>query len=208
MNAPAEVASLKRRRGRPRDAALEARLLTSCLEVLAEGGFSGLTVERICERAEITKKTFYLRWPSAVDAAYAAFGRYISVVEFTDTGDAVADVLRLARQLIEWFQQPVMGQCYRFILAETQVRPAYAAHLLADVTLRRDRDRAELAAAMKRQGLPGADRADLVLNAVNGVAFNASLVWGTSEADLDYLVRALILGEPFERANETLDSRG
>ena len=50
-------APVKRGPGRPRDPEVERRMKRAALETLAEHGFSGLTLERICERAGAPRAT-------------------------------------------------------------------------------------------------------------------------------------------------------
>jgi AcrR family transcriptional regulator len=52
------------RSGRPRDPAVAARALDAALDLYAERGWSGLTMDAVAERARIGKAALYLRWPS------------------------------------------------------------------------------------------------------------------------------------------------
>lgn len=60
------------RLGRPRDPSRDAVLVEAALELLAEGGYAGLTMEAVAARAGVGKATLYRRWSSkeqlAVDA--------------------------------------------------------------------------------------------------------------------------------------------
>ena len=50
--------------GRPRDPEVEARALDAALELYAERGWSGLTMDAVAARAKVGKAALYLRWPS------------------------------------------------------------------------------------------------------------------------------------------------
>ncbi|MGE0029412.1 MAG: TetR/AcrR family transcriptional regulator [Thermoleophilia bacterium] len=69
-----------RRRGRPRDPALDGRILAAAREVVAEGGVCSASITAIAERAGVGKPTVYLRWGNAVEVITAAFEE----MEWTD----------------------------------------------------------------------------------------------------------------------------
>ncbi len=62
-----------RRRGRPRDPALDGRILGATREVVAEGGVCAASITAIAERAGVGKPTVYLRWGNAVEVVTSAF---------------------------------------------------------------------------------------------------------------------------------------
>jgi AcrR family transcriptional regulator len=59
-----EAAGCPPRLGRPRDPSRDAVLLDAALELLAEGGYAGLTMEAVAARAGVGKATLYRRWAS------------------------------------------------------------------------------------------------------------------------------------------------
>lgn len=56
---------LQRRPGRPRNEALQQQIKDAAVQVLARQGFSGLTLDRVCAEAGVTKATFYRRWETS-----------------------------------------------------------------------------------------------------------------------------------------------
>ena len=52
------------RLGRPRDPSRDAVLVEAALELLGEGGYTGLTMEAVAARAGVGKATLYRRWSS------------------------------------------------------------------------------------------------------------------------------------------------
>ena len=52
--------------GRPRDPQADRAILKATIELLAEDGFGGLSIEAVAARAGVGKTTVYRRWPSKV----------------------------------------------------------------------------------------------------------------------------------------------
>ena len=62
-----------RRRGRPRDPALDGRILSATRELVAEVGVGSASISAIAGRAGVGKPSIYLRWTSAEELIAAAF---------------------------------------------------------------------------------------------------------------------------------------
>ena len=77
--------------GRPRSEEAHRAILDATLELLAEVGFSAMTVEGVASRAQVGKATIYRRWAAKLPLVIEAFGRLPALVE-ADTGDLVADL--------------------------------------------------------------------------------------------------------------------
>ena len=60
--------------GRPRSEEAHQAILDATLELLAEVGFSALTVEGVASRAGVGKATIYRRWASKLPLVIEAFG--------------------------------------------------------------------------------------------------------------------------------------
>ena len=61
-----------RPRGRPRDEGAAGAILTAVVELLAELGFGGLTVDAVAARAGVGKATIYRRWSTKEALVLAA----------------------------------------------------------------------------------------------------------------------------------------
>jgi AcrR family transcriptional regulator len=57
----------ERRPGRPRSVAADEAILDATVDLLAEQGFLGLSVEAVAARAGVAKTTIYRRWPTKDD---------------------------------------------------------------------------------------------------------------------------------------------
>ncbi len=86
------------RRGRPRTAGLDDRVLEATRRSIAEHGYTATTVDGIATSAEVSKGSIYRRWPAkgvlVYDACVAANDELPQVI---DTGDIRADLLAVAR---------------------------------------------------------------------------------------------------------------
>ena len=81
--------------GRPRDPAVEARILEVTLALLADQGYSRMSMDEVAARAGASKPTLYRRWPCKADLATAAL-RTLQLQEPTvDTGSTVGDLTRI-----------------------------------------------------------------------------------------------------------------
>ena len=78
MSAPA-------RRGRPRDEAAHAAILSAAVDELINRGFAALSIEGVAARAGVAKTTIYRRWPSARDLALDAMRTF--ELDLTETPD-------------------------------------------------------------------------------------------------------------------------
>jgi len=167
--------------------------------VLARHGFSGLTLERLCAEAGVTKATFYRRWDNPTDCVLEGLVAVWAEAEFVDTGAPLRDLEAFAHKLISLYTHPLLGRCMLAVQAERPVNPAVFEPVEAAGLQRRTRNTAALAEALermpKRPGLP----AGVMLHVLNGVARNIEgLGWPIGDEDLRTLIATLLT--PAERA--------
>jgi len=90
-----------RKPGRPRSVQCDHAILEATLELLAQHGYDGLSMESVAARAGVGKTTIYRRWPSkaplVVDAVAQAADRFIR----PETGDLRQDLIGLLQGLID-----------------------------------------------------------------------------------------------------------
>src|SRR2546430_14408242 len=87
------------RRGRPRDSGVDQRVLDAAWELLLTGGYSGLNVDEVAERAAVAKTTLYRRWPTKDHLAVAVAAEMLDEVPIPDTGDLRRDLTEFAAGL-------------------------------------------------------------------------------------------------------------
>ena len=73
-------------RGRPRDRALDDRILEQLLALLGSRGYAGLTLDELAARSGVAKTTILRRWPSK--AAVAAAGLERLALQSVDVPDS------------------------------------------------------------------------------------------------------------------------
>lgn len=90
-----------KRGGRKRDRSRDALILEATLDVLAENGYEGTTIDAVAERAKAARATVYRRWPAKADLVLDAIKRMgpdaAGPGQLPDTGSLRDDCLALTR---------------------------------------------------------------------------------------------------------------
>jgi AcrR family transcriptional regulator len=109
-----------RRKGRPRDASADDRILAAAAELILTRGFDNMTVDEVAARARAGKATVYRRWAGKEDLAFAALEQlYSTQLPIPDTGTLRGDLLEATRQALE-FAGSDTGRAYmRMTIAES-----------------------------------------------------------------------------------------
>lgn len=82
---------------RPRDTSIDERALVATLEILAEEGFEGTTMQAVAARADVHASALYRRWPSRVALIEDAISPTVAAASFAPTGDLERDLRRFVR---------------------------------------------------------------------------------------------------------------
>lgn len=89
------------RPGRKRDHSRDPEILDAALEVLAEVGYDGLTMDMVATRAKAGKATLYRRWPSKEEMILDAVTRMkrgqVDLDRLPDTGTLRGDLFGLSK---------------------------------------------------------------------------------------------------------------
>lgn len=88
--------------GRPRSEEAHQAILHATIELLAEVGFSALTVEGVATRAGVGKATIYRRWASKLPLVVEAFGQ-LPGLEDADTGSLHGDLTTMLKGYLQVF---------------------------------------------------------------------------------------------------------
>lgn len=86
-------------RGRRRDPGRDAAILDAAIEVLAESGYEGMTMDMVASRAKAGKATVYRRWSSKAELILEAVTHLkrsqVDLERLPDTGTLRGDLLAL-----------------------------------------------------------------------------------------------------------------
>lgn len=148
--------------GRPRSEEAHRAILTATLDLLAEVGYSALTVEGIAARAGVGKATIYRRWSSKGPLVVEAFGQ-LPAFEDVDSGELGEDLKRMLRAYIHAFNSTALSAVLPSLAGE-RAHDAELSKIFDPVSLGR---RAPLRRAFERAVVRGeiSDRLDLELAA-------------------------------------------
>ncbi|QKE10518.1 TetR/AcrR family transcriptional regulator (plasmid) [Bacillus cereus] len=87
------------KRGRPRNIETQKAILSASYELLLESGFKAVTVDKIAERAKVSKATIYKWWPNKAAVVMDGFLSAAARLPVPDTGSALNDILTHATSL-------------------------------------------------------------------------------------------------------------
>lgn len=93
--------AVKPRLGRKRDHTRDPEILDAALDVLAETGYDGMTIEMVAARAKAGKATLYRRWASkpdlVLDAVACMKSKDADLASPPDTGTLRGDLLAMVK---------------------------------------------------------------------------------------------------------------
>jgi AcrR family transcriptional regulator len=153
--------------GRPRSEEAHKAILDATLDLLAEVGFSALTVEGVATRAGVGKATIYRRWPSKLPLVVEAFGQ-LPAFEECDTGRLADDLKRMLTSYIETFNTTALAAVLPSLAGERAHNPELD-ELFTPVSLGRRRPlRAAFERAQERGEIPAELDVELATDLVVG----------------------------------------
>lgn len=109
------------KRGRPRNLETQKAILTASYDMLLESGFGAITVDKIAERAQVSKATIYKWWPNKAAVVMDGFLSAASArMPVPDTGSVFQDVLLHATNLAR-FMTSREGKMITELIGEGQL---------------------------------------------------------------------------------------
>jgi AcrR family transcriptional regulator len=197
VGAPDAPNAVDRPRGRPRSATADQAIRDAAVELFAERGFEGVSVEDVAERAGVSRATIYRRYPSKVDLIVEAGGCLASDdIAFPDTGNLGDDLHGLARSLVKAFKDSPTGRVMPVMIFERRRYPELDAGYRRFLSDRKARTRKMLQRAVDRGELPRDTDVGVMSSMLVGPIFHRLIITQEplNDAFVDSLVDALLRG--------------
>jgi AcrR family transcriptional regulator len=114
--------------GRPRDVALDQRILDATVALLSERGFEHTTMDDVARQAGVAKATVYRRYAAKEDLAFAAVSRLFDTeIPVPDTGSFRGDLERMYANALSVAAGPLGQALIRLGASESCREPRVAA---------------------------------------------------------------------------------
>jgi AcrR family transcriptional regulator len=199
--APDERAPAAPPRGRPRSSEADAAILDATRDLLADGGWTALTVEGVAARAGVAKTTVYRRFSSRTDLAVAAVAQLVESAMVPVDPDCTPEdqVRRSILATAAVYRIPAARAAYLAVLAEAgrdpELRGAVDAQVLGPARamiverLAEGVERGEIDPALAET------QADLLFDLLAGTLMHRMLVRGEDidDAFVDDLTRTVVV---------------
>jgi AcrR family transcriptional regulator len=163
-------------RGRPRDGALDERILEQVLDLLGSRGYAGLTLDELAARSGVAKSTILRRWPSKAAVAAAGVERLaLQSVDVPDFGTLHRDLHALVHGAVDTFVRG-RGQFVPRLLREAGHHPEITDLLDGVLHTRRQAYRRVLARAVSRGELDPSVDQELLIDMLIGPVWTRLLI--------------------------------
>ena len=173
----AAAPDVRRSPGRPRSAEADEAILGAAIELFADAGYEGLTVEGVAARAGVSKATVYRRYPGKLDLVVAACKAYADVGRAApDTGTTRGDIAEIVDSLIATLTDTALGRALPMLVAEGARVPELFVEQQAIVQEKRSRIRTVVERAVARGDLRDDVDLEYVVDACVGPVFYRFLV--------------------------------
>lgn len=111
---------MEKKKGRPRNTEAEKAIIAAAYDLLLENGFGAVTVEKIAERAKVSKATIYKWWPNKAAVVMDSFlSAAMSRLPVPDTGSVINDIVIQVTNLAK-FLTSREGKVINELIAEGQ----------------------------------------------------------------------------------------
>ena len=178
----------------PRPRRAQDDVLAATLDVIAEHGVMGASVDTVVARTGVSKATIYRHWGSRARLLYAAISSLQPESVEPETGTLRGDLMVLLRHLVDYFDSPTVAKVFPSLLDAAVRDPELAA--LRQETLRLGRASFErvIDLAVDRGELPAGVDVRLVVDLARAPVIYRRVVAQTrvAESELAAIVDAVL----------------
>ena len=104
----------------PRIARTREVVFAAAIDIVAERGFAGATIDAIARRAGVARSTIYRNWPNRFDLLLEATATEIGGIEAIPVGALRPDLVALVRHLAEVLASDRLGSVAAALIVESR----------------------------------------------------------------------------------------
>jgi AcrR family transcriptional regulator len=180
--------------GRPRSAQSHQAMLQAALELLAEVGFGGISMDAIASRAGIGKTTIYRRYNSKEELIADAIESIREEIIIPDTGNLQSDIDMLLENAARITLAPQGTKAVAMIISSASSHPQFASiYWKKYLQPRRKAFAVVIDRAKQRKEIPADLDSGLIFDTMSGIMLYAQIFPPDSESWIDYVRRSLNL---------------
>ncbi|WP_143167709.1 TetR/AcrR family transcriptional regulator [Chroogloeocystis siderophila] len=178
--------------GRPRSIEVHQAILQATLDLLAEFGYQGLSIEAIAARAGVGKATIYRRYNSKEELIAEAIECNRPQLTIPDTGSLWTDLEEVHKQAAELDLSPLGRQTIAMIISLASTIPQFAEIYWKKYVIPRRKAASIIFKRAKARGEMSPDvDPDLICDLMTGLLFKSILFQPETEEIKSYMRRAL-----------------
>lgn len=117
------MADARQQGGRPRESRVDHALERAVRELLAEVGYSALTMDAVAARAGVGKAAIYRRYPSKAEMVFAVTVHGLDLQAPPDSGSLLGDVEATLTGILDRFAEPAVMATAPLFIAELADNP-------------------------------------------------------------------------------------
>ena len=152
---------------RPRGVVAEQAILKATLQILSEGGYAALTIDRVAATAHASKTTIYRRWKTKEHLVLAVFGQ-LPMAEPVAGPSLEADLIALFGRFAQIMEDSPLRGVLPKLVADCVNDPTLSAALIQVNERRRAPIRHVLNHAIRRGELPQDTNIELAIDVIQG----------------------------------------
>jgi AcrR family transcriptional regulator len=160
--------------GRPREARVDEAVRTATIELLAERGYAGVTIEGVAAKAGVGKTAIYRRFPSKAELVFDAAVHGLELLPPEDTGSLRGDLAALIQGIVASLTGPASEAAIPGLIADLGRDPRLAARFQQTFVAQED---ALVAAVLERAVARGELRAAFDLELAHALLLGPVFAW-------------------------------